>query len=130
MSGARSLRSYCTDFKSCQATEAASGKEEGLVRGVLPSWIAARVADLSTLAALFAVYTIKEMTMERRKTMPLPTPLDLNAQITEIISSIANCRVSWEQHPGPLTVAEMVAIKERVTKYLAQLVDDYRREAR
>lgn len=57
--------------------------------------------------------------------MPLPTPLDLNAQITEIISSIANCPVSWEQHPGPLTLAEMVAIKESVTAHLARLVDDH-----
>lgn len=62
--------------------------------------------------------------------MPLPTPLDLNAQITEIISSIADCRVSWEQHPGPLTFAEIVAIKERVTEYLARLVDDYGAESR
>ena len=61
--------------------------------------------------------------------MPLPTPLDLDAHITEIISSAANCSISWEQHPGPLTLTELVSIKERLERYLSGLIDNYLREA-
>jgi len=57
--------------------------------------------------------------------MALPTPVDLHAQVTEIISSAANCPVSWAQHPDPLTLSEIVAIKERLTEYLTGVVDAY-----
>ena len=60
--------------------------------------------------------------------MPLPTPLDLYDQVTDIISSTANCPVSWAQHPDPLTLSEIIAIKERLTEYLAGVIDAYLRE--
>jgi hypothetical protein len=60
--------------------------------------------------------------------MPLPTPVDLHAQTTDIISSTANCPVSWAQHPGPLTLPEILAIKERLVEYFTRVVDAYLRE--
>jgi hypothetical protein len=44
--------------------------------------------------------------------MPLPTPIDLHARVTEIISSTANCPASWEQ----------------LAEYITGLVDAYRGE--
>jgi hypothetical protein len=55
--------------------------------------------------------------------MPLPTPVDLHARVTEIISSTANCTVSWAQHPHPLTLSEILAIKERLAEYITLVVD-------
>jgi len=60
--------------------------------------------------------------------MPLPTPIDLHARVTEIISSTTNCPASWAQHPDPLTLAEILAIKERLAEYITGLVDAYRGE--
>ena len=60
--------------------------------------------------------------------MPLPTPIDLHAQLTEIISSTANSPASWAQHPDPLTLSEILAIKERLAEYIIGLVDAYRGE--
>jgi len=60
--------------------------------------------------------------------MPLPTPIDLHARVTEIISSTANCPASWAQHPDPLTLSEILAIKERLAEYITGVVDAYRRE--
>jgi len=57
--------------------------------------------------------------------MPLPTPVDLHARVTEIISSMANCPVSWAQHPNPLTLSEILAIKERLAEYITGVVDAY-----
>jgi len=57
--------------------------------------------------------------------MPLPTPVDLHARVTEIISSTANCAVSWAQHPDPLTLSEILAIKERLAEYITGVVDVY-----
>jgi hypothetical protein len=57
--------------------------------------------------------------------MPLPTPVDLHARVTEIISSTANCPVSWAQHPDPLTLSEILAIKERLAEYIIGVVDAY-----
>jgi hypothetical protein len=60
--------------------------------------------------------------------MPLPTPRDLHVRVTEIISSTANCTASWAQHPDPLTLSEILAIKERITEHITSLVDAYQRE--
>jgi hypothetical protein len=57
--------------------------------------------------------------------MPLPTPVDLHARVTEIISSTANCPVSWAQHPDSLTLSEILAIKERLSEYITGVVDAY-----
>jgi hypothetical protein len=57
--------------------------------------------------------------------MPLPTPVDLHARVTEIICSTANCPVSWAQHPDPLTLSEILAIKERLAEYITGVVDAY-----
>ena len=57
--------------------------------------------------------------------MPLPTPIDLHARVAEIISSTANCPVSWAQHPDPLTLSEILAIKERLAEYITGVVDAY-----
>jgi hypothetical protein len=57
--------------------------------------------------------------------MPLPTPVDLHAQVTEIISSTASCPVSWAQHPDPLTLSEILAIKERLAEYITGVVEAY-----
>ena len=57
--------------------------------------------------------------------MPLPTPVDLHARVTDIISSTANCPVSWAQHPDPLTVSEILLIKERLADYITGVVDAY-----
>jgi len=57
--------------------------------------------------------------------MPLPTPIDLHAPVTEIISSTANCPVSWAQHPDPLALSEILAIKERLAEYITGVVDAY-----
>jgi hypothetical protein len=57
--------------------------------------------------------------------MPLPTPVDLHNRVTEIISSTANCAASWAQHPGPLTLSEILAIKERLVEYITGAVDAY-----
>ena len=58
--------------------------------------------------------------------MPLPTPID--PRVTEIISSTANCSVSWAQHPDSLTLSEILAIKERLAEYITGVVDAYRGE--
>jgi hypothetical protein len=60
--------------------------------------------------------------------MPLLRPVDLYAQIADIISSTANCPVSWAQHPDPLTLSELIAIKERLAEYLGGVIDAYLRE--
>lgn len=60
--------------------------------------------------------------------MPLPTPVDLYDQVTDIISSTANCPVSWGQHPDPLTLSEIIAIKERLAEYLVGVIDAYRKK--
>ena len=60
--------------------------------------------------------------------MPLPTPVNLHARATEIISSTANCPVSWAQHSRPLTLSEILAIKERLVEYITGVVDPYLRE--
>ena len=60
--------------------------------------------------------------------MPLPTPVDLYDQVADIISSTANCPVSWAQHPDPLTLFEIISIKERLAEYLAGVIDAYLRE--
>jgi len=60
--------------------------------------------------------------------MPLPTPIDLHARLTEIISSTANCAASWAKPPDPLTLSEILAIKERLAEYITGLVDAYRGE--
>jgi hypothetical protein len=60
--------------------------------------------------------------------MPLPTPVDLLARITGILSSTANCPVSWAQHPDPLMLSEILAIKERLAEYITAVVDAYLRE--
>jgi hypothetical protein len=57
--------------------------------------------------------------------MPLPTPVDLHARVTEIISSTVNCPVSWAQHPDSLTLSEILAIKERLAEYITGVVDAY-----
>ena len=57
--------------------------------------------------------------------MPLPTPVNLLARVTEIISSTANCPVSWAQHPDPLTLSEIFAIKERLVEYITGVIDAY-----
>ena len=57
--------------------------------------------------------------------MPLPTPVDLRVRVTEIICSAANCPVSWAQHPDPLTLSEILAIKERLAEYITGVVDAY-----
>ena len=59
------------------------------------------------------------------KIMPLPTAVDLLARVTEIISSTANCPVIWAQHSDPLTLSEILAIKERLVEYSAGVVDTY-----
>jgi hypothetical protein len=56
--------------------------------------------------------------------MPLPTPVDLHARVTEIISTV-NCPVSWAQHPDPLTLSELLAIKQRLAEYITGVVDAY-----
>jgi hypothetical protein len=60
--------------------------------------------------------------------MPLPTPRDLHVRVIEIISSTANCTPSWAQHPHPLTLSEIIAIKERLIEYITRVVDAYQRE--
>ncbi len=60
--------------------------------------------------------------------MPLLRPVDLYAQVTDIISSTANCPVNWAQHPDPLTLFEIISIKERLAEYLAGVIDAYFRE--
>ena len=60
--------------------------------------------------------------------MPLPTPVELHVQVTDIISSTANCSVSWAQHSGPLTLTEILAIKQRLAEYLTGVVDAYLEE--
>jgi hypothetical protein len=60
--------------------------------------------------------------------MPLLSPVDLYGQVTDIISSAANCPVSWVQHPDPLTLSEIIAIKERLAEYLGGVIDAYLRE--
>jgi hypothetical protein len=57
--------------------------------------------------------------------MPLPAPVDLLARVTEISSSTANCPVSWAQHLDPLTLSEILAIKQRLAEYIAAVVDAY-----
>jgi hypothetical protein len=57
--------------------------------------------------------------------MRLPTPLDLHARVTEIISSTATCPVSWAQHPDPLTLSEILAINERLAEYITGVIDAY-----
>jgi hypothetical protein len=57
--------------------------------------------------------------------MPLPTPVNLLARVTEIISATANCPVSWAQHPDPLTLSEILAIKQRIAEYITGVVDAY-----
>ena len=57
--------------------------------------------------------------------MPLPTPADLHARVTEIISATANCPVSWAQHPDPLALSEILAIKERLAEYITGVVEAY-----
>ena len=56
--------------------------------------------------------------------MPLPTPVNLLARVTEIISSTANCPVSWAQHLDPLTLSEILA-KQRLAEYITGVVDAY-----
>jgi hypothetical protein len=46
-------------------------------------------------------------------------------RVTEIICSTANCPVSWAQHPNPLTLSEILAIKERLAEYITGVVDAY-----
>jgi hypothetical protein len=60
--------------------------------------------------------------------MPLPTPRDLHVRVIEIISSTANCTASWAQHPHPLTLSEILAIRERLVAYITSVVDAYQRE--
>jgi hypothetical protein len=60
--------------------------------------------------------------------MPLPTPRDLHVRVIEIISSTANCTASWDQHPDPLTLSEILAIKEQLVEYIASVVDAFQRE--
>ena len=57
--------------------------------------------------------------------MPLATPVDLHERVTEIICSTANCPVSWAEHPDPLTLSEILAIKERLAEYITGVVDAY-----
>jgi hypothetical protein len=54
--------------------------------------------------------------------MPLPTPADLHARVTEIIATTANCTVSWAQHPHPLTLSELLTMKERLVEYFTAVV--------
>ena len=37
----------------------------------------------------------------------------------------SQCPVSWAQHPGPLTLSEILAIKEWLAEYITDVVDAY-----
>ena len=55
-------------------------------------------------------------------------PLDLQVQVIEIVSSTANSITSCSQHPHPLALFQILAIKERLVEYITSVVDAYHRE--
>jgi len=59
--------------------------------------------------------------------MPLPTRVDLHARITEIISSMAKCPVSWAQHPA-LNLVRDPRHQQRFAQYLTGVVEAYLRK--
>lgn len=55
--------------------------------------------------------------------MPLPRPYELSARIVELIAKGANCPISYEQHSGPLTLPEFLAIRKSISTYLTEIAN-------
>lgn len=45
-------------------------------------------------------------------------PIELLNGVREILREVCGCRVYWEEHPNPLSDAELLAVKARILELL------------
>jgi hypothetical protein len=58
------------------------------------------------------------------------TPSQLHAEITQVIAANTGCNASWDQHPQPLTLNELRAIRQEILHTIVwHIVSAYLAEA-
>jgi hypothetical protein len=56
--------------------------------------------------------------------MPLPTPAELHSQLTLTIARAANIKACYDtEHPGPLSLKELLNIQKSLANYFTGQVD-------
>lgn len=61
--------------------------------------------------------------------MPLPTPAEVNAQLTLVIARSTGIKVCYDtEHPGPVSLKELLEIQKGVANYITGEVDSHMKE--